>query len=562
MKTSYTYPAWRFYFVIGILLVATLGLVTRLSYLMLINRSFLMKQGNARALRTIDIPAYRGMIMDRNHQPLAISSPVASVWVNAHEINLNDPRLKTLATLLGSDLAVLKKQLEKNRRHEFFYLKRSITPEQAQTIKALNIPHCYLQNEYRRFYPQGEVIAQMLGFTNIDDKGQEGLELAFNDWLQGIPGRKNIIQDRLGHVIENHHVLRNPKPGNDLILSIDNRIQYTAYRESKAMVEKMHARMGVVVVLDIKTGEILAMANQPSFNPNNRQNASINCYRNRAVTDTLEPGSTLKAFTVVNALMHSNINADTIIDTHPGFMMVEKKKVADIHNYGALTVTGVLQKSSNVGVTKITLPIAPEHFWGLLHNLGFGETTETHFPGEVGGKLIDPKKLKHPFALATLSFGYGLAASPLQLARAYATLANNGYAVPLSLLRVEEPPSDLRSIIPEKIAQNVLHMLESVVEEGGTAKLAHIPGYQVAGKTGTTRVVGSRGYEKDRHNSIFVGVAPAQNPKILVAVIIGDVPGSKYFGGALAGPVFAAVMSNALRIMNVPPDATEVQEKM
>jgi cell division protein FtsI (penicillin-binding protein 3) len=551
-KTVAYVPA-RYRFLLLLLALATVGLLVRIVYLMVYHRSFLLRQGDVRAVRLIDIPAYRGMITDRQLQPLAISAPVESVWINPKQADLNDPRFKQLAALLRIPPRDLSQRIHLHAKHEFLYLKRGLMPEEAHAIKALNLPSLSIQKEYRRFYPQGEVVSHLVGFTDIDDKGKEGLELAYDEWLQGINGKQRVLQDRLGRTVEDMGVVQHPKPGHDLALSIDSRIQYLAYRELKAVVEKMHARAGTLIVLDVKTGEILGMANQPSYNPNNRQKTEKSCYRNRAVTDTFEPGSTLKPFSVINALMHGHYKADSVIDTRPGYWYVDGKKISDIHNCGLASITTILQKSSNVGVSKLTLELPPQTLWQFLHDLGFGDRTDSQFPGESPGKLPDVRHLK-PFALATLSFGYGLSANALQLVRAYAILANEGYVLPLSFLRVETPPEKKQSIIPTKLAKTVLHMLETVIEDGGTATHAQIPGYRIAGKSGTTRVVDIHGYEKDRHNSLFIGIAPASRPRLIVAVMIYDINGRVYYGGAVAAPVFAKVMGESLRLLNIPPD--------
>lgn len=542
----------RFWFAITFLILIASGLIWRMVYLMVYNRDFLLNQSNARVLRVIDIPSYRGMIVDRNGKPLAVSTPVDSVWINPSQFNAEPQELTELCRLLDISLIDLQQHLKQEPDREFMYLKRRINPALAQQVKVLNIPGVYLQREYRRYYPESEVAAHVLGFTNIDDQGQEGLELAYNDWLRGAPGKKQVIKDRLGHIISELKVLQEPQPGHDLVLSIDRRIQYLAYRELKEAVERYQAASGSVIVVDVKTGEILAMVNQPSYNPNNRPKEHDGRYRNRAITDVFEPGSTAKAFSVANALMYGNFTPETPIDTNPGWMRVEGKVVRDVHNYGAIDVTRVLQKSSNIGVTKLTLAVPPETLWNTLHKVGFGQPTSVNFPGESSGFLPFHKKW-HPFTLATLSFGYGFSVTNLQLAQAYTTLAAGGVKKPLSLLKVEEPKTS-EQVIDPKVARQVLAMLETVVEEGGSAIRANVPGYTVAGKTGTVRIVGPHGYDPHRHIGFFVGIAPAANPRLVVSVMINDPQTGGYYGGVVAAPVFSKVMAGALRIMEVPPE--------
>lgn len=549
-KNSRSYE-WRHWFVITIFVVMVLGLVARMVQLMIVDRAFLLDQGDARALRTVSIPSYRGIIADRNGEPLAISTPVSSVWVNPREINVKDKRIMKLARLLKVSARSIRKKLRARRDREFVYLKRRINPSLAAQIKALKIRGLFLQREYRRFYPEGEVMAHIIGMTNIDDSGQEGLELAYNDWLRGVPGKKRVVKDRLGRIVEDLNLIQTPKPGHDLVLSLDRRIQYLAYRELKQAVNKFKAKSGSVVVLNVHTGEILAMANQPSFNPNNRRHGGRrDRFRNRAVTDTFEPGSVLKAMTVVNALASGHYKADTLIDTAP--ITLDGHRVADPHRHGVISVAKILQISSNVGVTKLTLGLPPDSLYKMLHRFGFGERTQSGFPGESAGKLKDAVKWK-PFALATLSFGYGISVTPLQLARAYAILGAGGVQYPITFLRTDKAKHKTR-VVTKKVSRSVLLMLEKVIARGGTAPLARVPGYRVTGKTGTTRIVGKHGYERFRHNSIFVGVAPASHPSLVVAVVIHEPGGKIYYGGSVAAPVFSKVMGGALRMLNIAPD--------
>lgn len=547
---------WRYWGIIAILLIAGAGLVWRMIYLTVLNREFLQEQGNARTLRVINVPAYRGMIRDRNGEPLAISTPVDAVWINPQAFNVDTPGVTQLASLLELPVGDIRQRAAKNKTREFVYLKRGIDPTLGQRVASLKIPGVFLQREYRRFYPEGEVAAHLLGFTNIDDKGQEGLELAYNQWLAGVPGRKQVIKDRLGHTVAEVKTLRVPHPGHDLVLSIDRRIQYLAYRELKAGLQQFQAKSGSAIVLDVKTGEVLAMVNQPSYNPNNRAAKRDSSYRNRAATDVFEPGSTIKTFSIVNALVSGKYQPDSKIDISPGRMVVDNRVVRDehYHGHGIIDLSTILAVSSNVGVAKATLSLPPEQFYEVLHAVGFGELTESNFPGESAG-VLDKEHFWQPFILATMSFGYGMSATLLQLAQAYGILANNGVKNPISLVRLDSSPKSVQVLEP-LVAQQALSMLESVIRQGGTAPLAKVPGYRVTGKTGTSRLLNEKdgGYHKDRHNGTFVGIAPASNPRLLVAVWMHDPRGKQYYAGAIAAPIFAKIMGDALRLMNVPPD--------
>lgn len=538
--------------ILFILALGLIGIVWRLIDLTLINQAFLKGQGDARTLRTITIPAHRGMIFDKNGQPLAISTPVDSVWINPSEFEVTKTELAKLAELLQMNKKVIQQKLIKESRREFVYLKRSIDPALGKQIKELEIPGVYLQHEYRRYYPEGEITAHVLGFTNVDDHGQEGLELAYNQWLQGVVGIKRVLKDRLGHIVADVGVIREPKPGQNLSLSIDRRIQYFAYRELQNGVAQFKADSGTVVVLDVTTGEILAMVNYPSYNPNDRRGPHDARYRNRAVTDLLEPGSTIKAFSMASALASGRYHVNSKIDTSPGWMLVNGKKVEDEHNNGSIDLTTILQRSSNVGVTKITLSLPPQSLWNILHTVGFGELTDIGFPGERSGLLVN-YPVWDPFVLSTLSFGYGMSVTPLQLAQAYGILAANGCKRPVSLLHLDTI-SPCKQMIDAKVTKDILVMLESVLTQGGTAPLARVPGYRITGKTGTARIVGQHGYEKHKYNSIFVGIAPASKPRLVVAVILHDPAGRQYYGGYTSGPVFSHIMGEALHLLNVPPD--------
>lgn len=545
--------AWRFNLLLGFIFCLALGLALRIFDLSILNQSFLQHQGDQRVLRIINTPALRGMIFDRNGAPLAVSTKVYSIWVDPLTFEVDAARLAQLSHLMHQDSKTLTSvvKLAALNNRQFVYLQRSISPELAQQILMLRIPGVYAQENYRRFYPEGEATAQIVGITNVDDQGQEGLELGYNDWLQGVRGQQKVIKDRLGRVIADVGQSEMQKPGHDLTLSIDKQMQYVAYRELVTGVKQTQADSGSVVVLDVKTGEVLAMVNHPSFNPNQRP-LKIQALRNRAVTDTFEPASTIKAFTVVAALESGLYRPDSIIDTSPGWMRLDHHLVKDAKNNGPLTLTQILKRSSNMGAAKIVLTLPPDQLWSVLHRVGFGEITAAGFPGEQSGYL-----LKHDpwgaFTLATLSFGYGLSVTALQLARAYAVIANDGVKLPLSFLKVSELPKGER-VLSEKVAQNMRMLLESVLDEGGTGISSRVPGFKVAGKTGTARMVGKEGYEKHRYTASFVGMAPLAQPRVVVLVVLHGLEGKNYTGGKAAGPIFSKVMTHALRILAVPPD--------
>lgn len=457
-----------------------------------------------------------------------------------------------LARLLEIDQDYLQRRLTDNATREFVYIKRHINPELAQQVMALDIPGIFLQREYRRYYPAGEVTAHIVGFTNVDDAGQEGLELAYDSWLRGKPGSKRVIKDRLGRVIENVESIEAPAPGMDLHLSIDRRIQYLAYRELKAAILQHNARSGSAVILDVKTGEVVAMVNQPSFNPNNRGTLRSEYYRNRAVTDVFEPGSTIKPFTIAAALETGKFHPSTFIDTSPGFYKVGKSTVRDIRNFGNIDITTIIQKSSNVGASKIALSLEPQQLWNMFSRVGFGSLSGSGFPGEVGGLLTDHWRW-HEIERATLSFGYGLSVTPLQLAQAYSVLADRGQMKPVSFLRVDQIPRT-ESVIDAKITQQVLAMMEKVTADGGTGTMARIMGYHIAGKTGTVQKSGVGGYSDEHYIAMFAGIAPASKPRLAMVVIINEPRNKEYYGGQVAAPVFASVMAGALRLMGIAPD--------
>ncbi len=515
---------------------------------------FLQNQGDARTQRALPIPAYRGLITDRRGEPLAVSTPVVTLWADPRTLPGDRESLAPLARRLGVSVARIQQLLADNAEREFMFLARQWTPGDAAKVLELGIPGVHAREEFKRYYPAGEVTAQLVGFTNIDDRGQEGMELAYDHWLAGAPGERRVIRDRKGRVIKDIELVRSEKPGNDLVLSIDLRLQYLAYRELRAALERHRAAAGTVVMLDVHTGEVLAMVSQPSFNPNDRGRIDNGALRNRALTDQLEPGSTMKPFTMVAALESGRYRPDTPIDTAPGWIHFGRKTYRDHSNYGLLDLTGVLAKSSQVGTTKVAMTLEPEQIRNVFERVGLGQALGTGFPGESTGSL----PVRRKWALsehAALAFGYGITATPLQLAAAYAVLANGGLRQPVSLLRrdrVEPAAAGRRQVIAPEIAAQVRTMMKAVVERG-TATRAAIPVYAAAGKTGTTHKVGAGGYQDDRYVALFAGVAPAEAPELVTVVVIDDPRTEGYFGGLAAAPVFAAVTSGALRLFAVQP---------
>ena len=544
----------RRYFVLMLFAAGFAALLWRAVDLQVFNQDFLQNQGDARHLRVVTLSAHRGMILDRNGEPLAVSTPVDSIWANPQDLATAREYWPALADLLNLDLDQLRRLLEARADREFVYLKRHVDPTIAAQVRALGAPGVALQREYRRYYPDGEVAAQVLGFTDVDDVGQEGIELAYEEWLRGEPGAKRVIKDGKHSVIENVESIRPPRPGRDLVLSIDRRIQYLAYRELKATVHQHKAKSGSAVVLDTLTGEVLAMVNQPSYNPNNRTRWHPSTLRNRAVTDLFEPGSTLKAFTVAAGLETGQYLPDTPIDTTPGFYRVGGNTVRDVHNYGPLDVTGVIRKSSNVGSSKIALSLDKQVFWSLLNRLGFGTLSASGFPGEASGLLVNYRRWR-PIEVATLSFGYGLSVTPLQLAHAYSVFAD-GEIRPVSFLKQDKRPRG-DQIISQRTAENMRAMLEEAVGPEGTAPAARVAGYRVGGKTGTVRKSIAGGYAHDRYVSVFSGIAPLRQPRLSIVVMVNEPSNGDYYGGKVAAPVFSKVAAGALRFMNVAPDGLD-----
>jgi cell division protein FtsI (penicillin-binding protein 3) len=548
-------PAWRTYLVAAALALAGLALVARALYLQVIDQNFLEKQGDARFTRVAKLSANRGMILDRNGDALAVSTPVDTVWANPRELAQFPQEFAKLAKALDRDPQWLTRRVTSSLEREFVYLVRHMRPADAARVKAMGVPGVYLLREYRRYYPAGEVTGHLLGFTSVDDVGQEGLELAFDQWLGGEPGEKRVIQDRLGRTIEDVERIRAPRPGQDLRSSIDLRVQYLAYRELKAAVQANRARSGSVVVLDIATGEVLAMVNQPAFNPNDREQYVATRYRNRAATDIFEPGSSIKPFVVAAAMESGRFQSDTLIDTAPGSMRVGIKTIQDKHNLGTIDVTTVLTKSSNVGVVKIALSMRPETMWNGLDRFGFGHVTGSGYPGESAG-LVPGYQHWRPIAQATMSYGYGLSVTPLQLAQAYAVLGSGGIRRPISMRKVDAPPPGER-VLDDATARELVRMMVNVVSEAGTARRAAVVGYRVSGKTGTAWKAEGGRYSTHKYVAVFGGVVPATNPRLAAVVVIDEPTRGLYYGGDVSAPVFSAVMSGALRLLAVAPDDLE-----
>lgn len=545
-------PAWRRRLLLSLVLLGFLALVGRGFYLQGMQKEFLQKKGDARYSRVITLPAHRGKIVDRNNELLAISSPVESIWASPADVVINQKQKLALIDLLKLKPEEFDQKIA-NTKREFVYIKRRISPHLAAQVLALEIPGVFMQREYKRFYPAGEVAAHVVGFTGIDDEGQEGFELAKNDVLSGKSGSRRVIKNRKGHIVEDLEAVKVPQDGHDLVLSIDRRIQYIAFRELSKAVEKFKAKAAAAVVLDARTGEVLAMVNLPTYNPNNPVNISGKT-RNRVITDIFEPGSTLKPITGAAAMEFGDYTPETKIQTAPGSMKIGATTIHDAHTYGVLTVAQVIQKSSNVGAAQMALSLRKEALWSTFNQLGFGAPTRVGFPGEVSGKLRNYKTWR-PIEQATMSFGHGISMTLLQLARAYTVFANEGELKPVSLLKLKEVPVG-HQVFSAKVANDMKDMLELVVQPGGTALRAQVAGYRVAGKTGTAHKLGPSGYEKSKYVGSFVGLAPASNPRLIMAVMIDEPASGEYYGGIVAAPVFSAVMVDALRMLSVPNDAS------
>jgi cell division protein FtsI (penicillin-binding protein 3) len=546
-------PGWRRRVLLIMVLAGFAVLIGRSVYLQSTHKQFLQQKGDARYSRTINLPSHRGMIKDRNGEPLAISTPVESIWASPPDLKMNKEQVNQLAALLGLKAEAISKKLANNPR-EFVYLKRRIPPELARQVMALKISGIFMQREYRRYYPAGEIAAHLVGFTGVDEIGREGFELAAQDLLSGKEGSRRVIKDRQGRIVEDLEAVKVPQDGKDLVLSIDRNIQYLAYRELVRAVHEHKAKAGAAVVLDARTGEVLALTNVPSYNPNNPVNLAGRL-RNRAIVDLFEPGSTLKPFSAAAAMDAGLFDTASIIDTTPGVMRVGSAVVRDVHPQGKVTIAQIIQKSSNVGAAKLGLSLDSKALWNVFNQAGFGQVTNIGFPGEASGKLRDYKTWR-PIEQATMSYGYGISMTLLQLARAYTVFANDGELRPVSLRKQQEVPVGQQVFTPNT-AREMLEMMELAVLPGGTAPRAQIPGYRVAGKTGTAHKLGVGGYQADKYVSSFVGLAPASNPRLIMAVMIDEPGAEEYYGGLVAAPVFSSVISGALRMLSIPQDAPD-----
>ncbi len=547
-------------FVLGLLGAGAAALVARSVDLQVVRAGFLRQQGDARHLRIVPISAHRGMIMDRNQQPLAISTPVDSVWMDP-QVAVQSSELSRLAKLLHLDLKLLIRNRGAARvmGREFIWVRRLVDPALARVVKHLDIPGVGLRREYKRFYPLGEVGSHVLGFTNIDDQGQYGLELEFNRWLTGAPGTKRVVIDRFGHVVQDVDLIESAKPGRNLVTTLDQRIQYLAYRSLKAAVVRHRARSGSIVVMDPRNGAIVAMADQPIFNPNMRSDYVADLYRNRAVADAFEPGSVMKPFTLAAALISGRYTPNDVIDTSPGWYMLDGHTIKDDADFGRIDMTQILQFSSNVAASKVSLTLPPHLVWSVYSAVGFGQLTYSGFPGETAGILHNYTTWR-PIDQATMAYGYGIAVTTLQLAQAYCALASGGMQFPASFVKPGDSVRGKR-VLPQEVADTLRGMLRSVITPQGTGYAARVPGYSVAGKTGTAHRLTEHGYTENEYTAVFAGMIPARYPR-LVCVVVVEAPQGKYFGGQVAAPVFREVMSGAMRLLDVPPDEIPSPERV
>ncbi|WAR45225.1 peptidoglycan D,D-transpeptidase FtsI family protein [Methylomonas rapida] len=554
-QTALDFPIRR-KLLMGTMLAGMMALTMRALYLQVLDKEFLQDKGDLQHVGIVDVPAYRGQIKDRNGEPLAISTPVQSIWLNTRQLKDDErEKLAQMAKILGMSDKDLQAFLKKEAGKRFVYVKRQINPDLAEKVKALEITGVYFEKAFKRYYPAGATAGHLLGFTNIDDIGQEGMEHGYNHILRGKPGKKRVIKDGKGHIIKDVENIEEAIPGQDLMLTIDERIQYLAYRELQAAVLKHKAHSASLVVLDAQNGDVLASVSQPAFNPNNRKELRSDRYRNRAMVDSFEPGSTVKPFVVAAALDGGYVDPNVLIETH-GVYHVGRNVVKDIHNYGTMDLTLVLQKSSNIAVTKLAMTMPPEYFWGVYSNLGFGSSAGVGFPGEASGSLLDYQGW-HEFDQAILSFGYGVSTSILQLARAYTAIADDGIVHSVSLLKRDEDP-DARRVFKPETAQRVRSMMEHVISKEGTAYQARVEGYRVAGKTGTVKKTSATGgYTQDKYLSVFVGMAPASNPRFVIAIVVDEPTTGQYYGGLVAAPAFSKVMAGILRIYGVEPDGLD-----
>nr|WP_028628454.1 MULTISPECIES: penicillin-binding transpeptidase domain-containing protein [Pseudomonas] len=556
------YP-WRFRVVLGLLAIMIGAISWRIVDLHVIDHDFLKAHGDARSVRHIPIPAHRGLITDRNGEPLAVSTPVTTLWTNPKDLMALRGEWPKIAQALGQDPKAFAQRIEQNATREFMYLVRGLTPEQGQAIIANKLPGVYGIEEFRRFYPAGEVTAHVVGFTDVDDRGREGVELSFEEWLAGVPGKRQVLKDRRGRLIKDVQVARNAKPGKTLALSIDLRLQYLAHRELRNALVENGAKAGSLVIVDVKTGEVLAMANQPTYNPNNRRNLQPAAMRNRAMIDVFEPGSTVKPISMSAALQTGRWKPEDKVEVYPGSLQIGRYTIKDVSRSEGpiLDLTGILINSSNVGMSKIAFDIGGETIYDTMRKLGLGQDTGLGFPGERVGNLPNHREWRKA-ETATLSYGYGLSTTAIQLVHAYATLANNGQAVPLSMTRVDNVPDGVQ-VIPEDVARTMQVMLQQVVEAPRGVFRAKVPGYHVSGKSGTARKasVGTKGYTQNAYRSLFAGFGPSTNPRIAMVVVIDEPSKAGYFGGLVSAPVFGKVMAGALRLMNVAPDNLPTEEQ-
>lgn len=552
---------WRFVLVMGVFACLLLVVSVRLVMLHTIEQPFLFEQGEKRMLRTEVQLAGRGKILDRHGRPLAVSTPVVTLWLNPQQVNLQ--QIPMLAKVLKLKPAALSRKVERaaSQGRSFLYIKRQVAPELARQALDLDIAGVYGEDDFRRYYPAAEVAAHALGIVSIDGRGQEGLELAFDEHLSGHNGSRRVVKDLYGNVIKQLGIEQESRPGKDLKLTMDLRLQYIAYRELKAAVRQHKAKSGSVVLLDARSGEVLAMANQPSYNPNNRALLQAGRMRNRALADVIEPGSTMKPFTVAAALDSGRYAPSTRIDTSPGYMRVKHKTVRDHRNYGVLDITGVITKSSNVGVSKLAHNLGADTLWRFFHDAGMGEATALGFPGEAVGRLPYPEQMD-ALRLATMSYGYGLSVSPLQLAQAYTSFSQQGCRLPVRLL-LDKNASNQQSchrVMKAKTAKQVLAMLETVTSSAGTGRRVKVSGYRVGGKTGTVHKLGRHGYQDDAYTSVFAGIAPISDPELVLVIVVDDPQGKEYYGGEVAAPVFSRIMQQALRLRQAAPDGKHIQQ--
>ncbi|WP_027994299.1 peptidoglycan D,D-transpeptidase FtsI family protein [Simplicispira psychrophila] len=548
-------PPGRSKLIVGVIAVAFFGLGARAAYVQVLDNAFFQRQGEVRFARTLDLPAYRGKLLDRNGLILASSVPAASIWAIPEDVEQDDPQvraqLKQLAKLMDTPLASLSAKLADEDK-TFVWLKRQLDWDVGEKITALGIKGIYLRKEYKRLYPEGEAIAHVVGFTNVEDKGQEGMELAFNDLLAGKAGSRRVIKDRMGRVVEGVGEVVPPMDGRDMQLSIDSKVQFFAYQKLRDQVIAHKAKAGSVVVLDAVTGEVLALANYPSYVPDKRQNLTGEQLRNRALTDTFEPGSTMKPFTIGLALDSGRVRPGTIVDTTPGRITITGSTISDTHNYGVLTVEGVIQKSSNVGTTKIAMQMPAREMWETFSAAGFGQKPQIAFPGAVSGRLRAYKTWR-PIEQATMSYGYGLSASLFQMARSYTVFAHDGQIITATMLKSEQPALGVPVFSPQTAAQ-VRKMLQMAAGPGGTGQRAQTQGYSVGGKSGTARKQIGKTYSTGKYRAWFTGMAPIEKPRIIVAVMVDEPNNGTYYGGTVAAPVFSEVVQQTLRMMGVPPD--------